>query len=390
MGAPLLHCATGTFSLRRYPERPRETLQAWNAADELLVAAVHEATAADNSSSHTPALLTVNDEHGALSVALQPKALWTDSFLAKQALEGNLTRNQKPFIDVVPSTDAPPSADIVAMRIPKSLGYFRAQLSALANSLPPGGRLFAAGMDKHLSPNTAQLLEDYIGPTQRQPGKRKARVFVATRDQRVGRALPTRATYRVPGLPVPLSADTNVFSPDMLDGGTRLLLPHLADIAACEHAVDLACGNGVIGHQMLHQKLARRVTFIDESAMAVASARHNANVLLSAIHETHSGDSIDGSALRFVWGDGATTREAANLVTLNPPFHMGHAVDQFAGRRLILQASKMLEKDGQLLLVYNNHLKYKPLLRRRFETLSTLSRDRRFSVIVAGRPVAPD
>ena len=245
-------------------------------------------------------------------------------------------------------------------------------------------------MDKHLSPNTAQLLEDYIGPTQRQPGERKARVFIATRDQRCGPALPARPSYPVTGLPVPLSADTNVFSPDTLDGGTRLLLPHLAEIATCEHAVDLACGNGVIGLQMLHQQLAQRVTFIDESAMAVASARQNASALLSAMHKNHPGDTIDELALSFVWGDGATAWKPANLVTLNPPFHMGHAVDEFAGRRLILQASKMLEKDGQLLLVYNNHLKYKPLLRRRFETLSTLSRDRRFSVIVASHPVAPD
>ncbi|NQY03692.1 MAG: methyltransferase [Halieaceae bacterium] len=390
MAAPMLHCATGTFSLRRYPERRKEALQAWNAADELLIAAVHDAVGIGGYGNDKPALLTVNDEHGALTVALQPQALWTDSFLAKQALAENLARNQLPAITVVPSTDAPPSADIVAIRIPKSLGYFRAQLSALANSLPPGGRLFAAGMDKHLSPNTAQLLEDYIGPTQRQPGERKARVFIATRDQRCGPALPARPSYPVTGLPVPLSADTNVFSPDTLDGGTRLLLPHLAEIATCEHAVDLACGNGVIGLQMLHQQLAQRVTFIDESAMAVASARQNASALLRAIHKNHPGDTIDELALSFVWGDGATAWKPANLVTLNPPFHMGHAVDEFAGRRLILQASKMLEKDGQLLLVYNNHLKYKPLLRRRFETLSTLSRDRRFSVIVASHPVAPD
>ncbi|MGB1141589.1 MAG: hypothetical protein ACPG1A_11865, partial [Halioglobus sp.] len=82
-----LQLPSGTFELQRYPARRRETLQAWCAADLLLLEAV------DALPSSPKTLLVVNDEFGALSLALTPLAAWTDSSLAMTALRRNEQAN---------------------------------------------------------------------------------------------------------------------------------------------------------------------------------------------------------------------------------------------------------------------------------------------------------
>ncbi len=111
----LCHTPFGDFRLRRYPARRDEPLLAWCAADLLLLEEIHRrgATGGD--------ILVVNDEHGALCVALQARALWTDSALAALALQRNLLQNGRPEVTVLWSTTAPPAGQkLVALRIPET------------------------------------------------------------------------------------------------------------------------------------------------------------------------------------------------------------------------------------------------------------------------------
>ena len=109
----------GVFELTRYPTRPVEPLQAWCAADILLLEEVHGrgVTGVD--------LLVVNDTHGTLCVALQPQALWTDSALAAQSLKHNQGVNERHPTPVFWSTQTPASTpQVVVLRIPKQLPFF--------------------------------------------------------------------------------------------------------------------------------------------------------------------------------------------------------------------------------------------------------------------------
>ena len=74
----------GDFQLQRYPSRRDEPLRAWCAADLLLLEELYRRDIAGAS------VLAVNDEHGALCVALQARGLWTDSALTALALAQNL------------------------------------------------------------------------------------------------------------------------------------------------------------------------------------------------------------------------------------------------------------------------------------------------------------
>jgi 16S rRNA G1207 methylase RsmC len=321
-------------------------------------------------------ILVVNDTHGALCVALQPQALWTDSSTAVLALRQNERANTRPETPVIWSTETPTiAADLVVLRIPKQRAYLEHQLSRLAAVLPEGATVLASGMDKHLSPHTAGMLERYIGPTERLPGRRKARLFSAVRDHRpvVDRNL--NATYYCAPLDAELVNLPNVFSQDKLDIGTRFLLEHLHVLAPVETAMDLACGNGVLGLVAVKQGLARNLVFCDESALAIESARRNAAALFPQQYhrfQFHHGDGLAHYA-------GAT----AQLILCNPPFHQEHVVNEFAGRRLLHQCSQHLVPGGQLLLVANRHLDYLPLLRSRFSGVKKCASNEKFAIFLA-------
>ena len=181
------------LKLRQYPSINQG--QAFSSADSLLV----EAAAA----LPTPgdATLVINDEFGALCSALQAATLWTDSYLASRSVRENLRRNNLASINVLWSTDTLPEAltaskcKLVVMRVPKQLSYFEYQLSQLSQLLPSGAIVLVAGMDKHLSPATASLIDNYIGPTERHRGQHKARLFSACKDER--RPAPFSGTGRV-------------------------------------------------------------------------------------------------------------------------------------------------------------------------------------------------
>ena len=368
-------CSTpfGDFHLQRHAARKEEPLQAWCAADLLLLEESHRLGIPGSDA------LVLNDEHGALCVALQPAALWTDSALAALALRHNLAANRRDRVMVVWSTQVPALRPRLAvLRIPKQLPYFEYQLAALARLLAPGGTVLAAGMDKHLSPAVADLLEHYIGPTERQPGQRKARLFSARLERRPGVPdAPSPASYYCDEVAGELQSLPNVFSRDKLDGGSRLLLAQLSRLAPAATLLDLACGNGVLGLAAFRAGLAPAVVFTDESAMAVASARANGARLFGS----------DQNAFVFHQGDGVADYSGtpADLVLCNPPFHLNHAMDEYAGRRLLQQCVRHLPPGGRLCLVANQHLDYLATLRRHFRRVEKLARDRRFIVWLAQR-----
>jgi 16S rRNA G1207 methylase RsmC len=362
----------GNFRMARYPARGTEALLGWCSADLLLLEEVHRRGLYDRQT------LAVNDAYGALSVALQPQALWTDSALSAIAMQRNAQANSRSAPPVLWSTQSPPpTPELVVMRVPKLRPYFEFQLSRLARCLPPGATVLVAGMDKHLSPHTAQLLERWIGPTERFRGQRKARMFRAIRDDRAAADLPALARYYCEPLDASLQALPNVFSREQLDGGTRFLLQYLRRLDPVQSAIDLACGNGVLGLFAAKHALAQTLLFCDESAMAVASARANVEELFPDLRDRCSFHHGDG--LRHFSGD------PVQLILCNPPFHQEHTVNDFAGRHLLNQCSRYLQPGGRLYLVANRHLDYSSALRREFRRVQTCASDARFTILMAQR-----
>ncbi|ASK33834.1 SAM-dependent methyltransferase [Alcanivorax sp. N3-2A] len=356
------------LTLRRWPRRRDETLRAWDAADLYLWRSGQQ-------EQRGPATLVVNDQCGALWLsALASGPAWSagDSWLAWCAAEANARDNGVELPEggwLWPWRQPPASVDQVLMRVPKENALLEAQLAWLATSLPAGTPIWLAGMDKHLPPKLVPLMQRYLGNGQAGLGWKKARRFQAVAPGGALAPAPEPARVAVSERGWRLQAGPGVFGSQHLDIGARFMLEHLPTGVAGDVA-DLGCGNGVLGLALAADNPAARVTFCDESALAVESARANAEALFgpSHRHRFHLGNGLDGLQQQF------------NLIVLNPPFHRGHAVDEQVARTLFRHARRHLAPGGELRVVANRHLRYQRPLAKLFEQVEVIASNSKFLI----------
>ena len=101
---PVLTSPFAELDLIRQPDQPNEPLQAFDAADEYLLAHM-----AEHPLPAQARVLILNDSFGALAISLQGSVQVVssgDSFLGALGLEKNLTRNGLPFdsIEFIPAS----------------------------------------------------------------------------------------------------------------------------------------------------------------------------------------------------------------------------------------------------------------------------------------------
>ncbi|WP_258573786.1 methyltransferase [Actinomadura parmotrematis] len=354
----------GEPELGRFPEDPRDRLRAWDAADEYLLRHL-----ADEGVDLSGAVVVVGDRWGALATALARHApvQISDSFLAQAATRANLERNGAPgAVRLLTTRDAPPvRADVLLVRVPKSLALLEDQLHRLAPAVHPGTVVVGAGMVKEIHTSTLRLFEEVLGPTRTSLAVRKARLIFCAPDPALRPPPdPWPLTYRLPegigamsGRPVVNHA--GVFCADRLDIGTRFLLENLPDASRFARIADLGCGNGVVGTAAALAAPDAEVLFLDESFQAVASAE--------ATYRANASDGASGKA-EFRAGDAmaAVPPGSLDLVLNNPPFHSHQATTDAAALRMFAGARDALAPGGELWVVGNRHLGYHVRLRRLF------------------------
>ncbi|QMU76985.1 methyltransferase [Streptacidiphilus sp. PB12-B1b] len=394
--------AQGGLDLVRFPENPRETLRAWDAADEYLLRHLDGAPGPDGSATEpvdlSGSVLVLGDRWGALATALaartpqRPPVQVCDSYLAQQATLLNLRRNglDADAVRQLSTQDAPPErVDVLLVRVPKSLALLEDQLHRLAPALHPGTVVLAAGMVAEIHTSTLKLFEQIIGTTRTSLAVRKARLIHCTPDPGLVRpADPWPHSYALPdGIGV-LSGRTvvnhaGVFCAEHLDIGTRFFLQHLPAAPRSGgggplRIVDLGCGNGVVGTAAALTAPGAELTFVDESHQAVASAR--------ATYDANTGPDRTGTA-RFRVGDGMAGIEpgSVDLVLNNPPFHSYQASTDATAWRMFTGARQALRPGGELWVVGNRHLGYHVKLRRLFGGCQVVASDRKFVVLRAVR-----
>lgn len=361
------------LSLQR-PGAKGRGLQAWDAADELLLGAARERLVPGQR------VAVVDDGFGALTLGLaayQPMPV-SDNVTLVGALTANAAANQ-----LQPRQPAdwrsPPCGpfDVIVMRIPRQLDYLEYLLRWANGVLAPQGTIIAGGMIKHIPDRSVAVFNRLVVTEQVLPARKKARVVVcgAGSERLVGWES-LWLGYQLPQAAVTAKALPAVFARDRLDIGARMLLPAairaLTDLPAGARVLDLACGNGVQGLAVLAQRGDLQVVFADVSSQAVASAQHNVAVHFPGVAvEFLCADGIPGDAGRF------------DLILLNPPFHEGGVVGDHIALRLFRQASHHLSREGRLLVVGNRHLGYHKSLRRDFGRVSQLAADPKFVVFAA-------
>ncbi|MGY2201131.1 methyltransferase [Pseudomonas gingeri] len=371
---PLLESPFAQLDLIRQPEQQNEPLQAFDAADQYLLD--HLAAQAVPRDTR---VLVLNDSFGALAASLEGHVQLTssgDSFLAALGLEKNLVRNGKAFDAVrhVPASEALDGPfDRVLIRVPKTLALLEEQLIRLQGQLAPGAQVVAAAMVKHLPRAAGDLLERYVGPVQASLAVKKARLLIATPEARaaIGSPYPTRYTLDQPA--IELLNHANVFCREGLDIGTRAFLPHLPGNLGNARVADLGCGNGVLAIASALQNPQAHYTLVDESFMAVQSARENWQAILGDREVTVRAD--DGLA-----GQAA---QSLDVVLCNPPFHQQQVVGDFLAWRMFQQAREALVVGGALYIVGNRHLGYHSKLARLFRGVEQVAATPKFVILKA-------
>ncbi|NWB97764.1 methyltransferase [Pseudomonas gingeri] len=371
---PLLESPFAQLDLIRQPEQQNEPLQAFDAADEYLLAHL-----AQQDVSAETRVLVLNDSFGALAASLVGHVRVTssgDSFLGALALEKNLVRNGQAFDAVhhVPASEAWAGPfDRVLIRVPKTLALLEEQLIRLQGQLAPGAQVIASAMIKHLPRAAGDLLERYIGPVQASLAVKKARLLIATPEAREPAVSPYPTRYRLDAPAIELLNHANVFCREGLDIGTRAFLPHLPGNLGSAQVADLGCGNGVLAIASALQNPQAQYTLVDESFMAVQSARENWQAALGERE----------AVIRA--GDGLAGQEAQSLdvVLCNPPFHQQQVVGDFLAWRMFQQAREALVVGGALYIVGNRHLGYHSKLARLFRGVEQVAATPKFVILKA-------
>jgi 16S rRNA (guanine1207-N2)-methyltransferase len=219
------------------------------------------------------------------------------------------------------------------------------------------------------------VLGKYFAAVQPQLARQKSRLLIASDPMRPEGSPPFPVTEHNAELGLDICAHGAAFSGTRLDIGTRFLLTFLPEIPASVNAVDLGCGTGIIAAMYARRHPQAKVLATDRSAAAVASAR--ATALANGL----------GTSITAVQDDAMSTLPAgsADLILLNPPFHLGSSVHAGAGLKLFEAAGRVLAPGGELWTVFNSHLHYLSALERQVGPTTVRGRNAKFTVTTSVR-----
>lgn len=363
-----------TFTLERFPlDQKNRSLQAWDSGDEYLINYVNE---------HHPdcrSLLILNDSFGALACYFNQLTVCSvnDSYISHQAAAYNLQINKlstSEFTQLDSLSALPEKIDLVLVKIPRNVGFLQFQLSELSEILAPGTPVIASGKTKDIHNSTIKAFEHFIGETKTSLAVKKSRLILSTAK---GGYKPADfpVSWPLEGTEFTITNHANVFSRDSLDIGARFFFNYLPQTKKQTRIIDLGCGNGVVGVMALAQCPNALVTFVDESYMAVESAR--LNVELNMPKQFNNCQFIENDCLTDF------DQDSVDLVLCNPPFHQAQAVTDHIAWQMFKQAKETLKQGGELLIIGNRHLDYHDKLNRMFGNCKLLGSNKKFVVLSA-------
>ncbi|MBW8872005.1 MAG: methyltransferase [Leifsonia sp.] len=369
--------------LRRWPDVEAPNLFASDAADRLIADLAGDAV-------QTAGLVVIGDAYGALTLAAADRGaggirVHQDPLTAERALDANAAALEAATPDAFthhPLDDSlVRNAHTVLLRLPRSLDALAEIATLIAEHAHPDVVVYAGGMLKHMTTAMNAVLGEVFGSVEASLARQKARVLIAREPHPAAATVldrwPERAQDAETGLWV--CAHGAAFAGTSIDIGTRFLLGVLDEaVPDARTAVDLGCGTGVLASALAVGRPHVRVTATDQSAAAVASAAATA--------------SANGVADRVtvVRDDGLASQPdaSAELIVLNPPFHIGSAVHTGIAHRLFADAGRVLAPGGELWTVWNSHLGYRAALEQAVGPTRQIARNPKFTVTASRKRAA--
>ncbi len=363
--------------LRRRPDIEAENLFAVDASDRLILDEAAGALAAYRSGG----VVVLEDRYGALTLGAAALhnargiRVYQDALSGEYALDSNASGvNLTDAYRSLPlGEELLKDAHVVLLQLPKSLDELDEIAGAIAKYAAPDVIVFAGGRIKHMTVSMNEVLRRHFGALNVRPARQKSRVLIASSP------LATSTTdwphsEKHDDFDLTVRGHGGVFAGTSIDIGTRALLEVLDRMKPdAERAIDLGCGTGVLAAALAAQRPLLRVLATDQSAVAVASARAtvDANALADRVTVVRA-DGLSGQA-----------DDSADLILLNPPFHIGASVHAGLAEKLFNDAARVLAPGGELWTVWNTHLGYRPMLTRIVGSTRQVGRNTKFTVTVS-------
>lgn len=367
-------------ALRRHPDVEAPNLHAVDATDRLLL----DEAAPLLTDAPAGTVVMIGDRYGALTLGavagygVTGVRTHQDRLTGERALAANAQRlGVDGFTSHGLTPDLVTGARVVLLQLPRSLDALDEIAALVAAHADPSVVVVAGGRVKHMTVAMNDVLARHLGRVEARLARQKSRVLVATgvRPDSPGPGRrPERTTH--PDLGLTVCAHGGAFAGTSVDIGTRALLTHLDGVGPTTGtAVDLGCGTGVLAVSLARSRPGLDVVATDESAAAVASARATAEA---------NGVADRVRVTRAVGGDDLPDA-GADLVLLNPPFHVGATIAPAVAHALFADAARLLRPGGELWAVWNSHLRYRPVLEQVVGPTRQAGRDPRFTITVSTR-----
>ena len=157
-----------------------------------------------------------------------------------------------------------------------------------------------------------------------------------------------------------------VFSAKEIDQATQFFIDNLQIEENTKEVLDLAAGNGVLGHIIQKQLPNCKIHLIDDFYLAIESAKLN----------------LKGENVCFHYNDTLKEIEenSIDLVVSNPPFHFEYETNIEISLSLFKDVTYCLKQGGKFQLVANRHLNYGPHLERIFNKVIRLVHNDKFEI----------
>jgi len=364
--------------LRRWPDVEAPNLFAVDASDRLIL---DEASLAV-SAAPPGTVVVINDHYGALAIGAAANLGATGVRVFQDALVGEaaLSANARGLTSEVQSLplgrELLSGARVVLLQVPRSLAELDEIVGEIARWADPDVVVFAGGRIKHLSLTMNSVLTKHFARLDVSLARQKSRVLIARQPLVAASEFPVREYNDELGLWV--CAHGAVFAGAKLDLGTRLLISVLdGALPTAATAIDLGSGTGILAATLARSRPAISVIATDQSAAAVASS-------LATMAANDLADRVT-----VVRDDGLKSQPdaSADLIVLNPPFHVGATVHTGLADRLFRDAARVLRPGGELWTVYNSHLAYRPTLQSVIGSTREVVRNNKFTVTSSRRRV---
>jgi 16S rRNA (guanine1207-N2)-methyltransferase len=380
--------------LRRWPDVEATNLFAVDASDRLIL----DEAGAGLAAAGVGEVVVLEDRYGALTLAAAAElgvrlARAPDIRVHQDGLSGQLAldHNAADLAGVVPDLAGLPGAyrhvplgaelfagaRLVLLQLPRSLAALDELAGAIARFAAPDVTVLAGGRIKHMTVAMNEVLRRHFGEVRVTQARQKSRGLIATQPTPPE---PSESDWprsvEHPDLGLTVCAHGAAFAGTTIDIGTRYLLEFLGRMKPnAVNAIDLGCGTGVLAAALAQARPDLRVLATDQSAAAVASAA--ATMRANGVADR----------VRVLRDDALSAQPdaSAELILLNPPFHIGSSVHAGIALKLFEDAARVLRPGGELWTVWNTHLGYRPALTRIVGPTHQAGRGTKFTVTVSTR-----